>query len=902
MEENNLSKNAHVISHSHWDREWYMPFEYHRAKLIELIDHCIELFETDEEFTNFYLDGHTVLVEDYLEVKPQNREKIKQYVKEGKFTIGPWYVLQDEFLTSSEANIRNLLIGMEIAEEFGKCSKLGYFPDAFGNAGQMPQIMKQAGMNAIAFGRGVKPTGINNMISEAESYSSTFSEMYWQSPDGSSLPAILFANWYNNAWEIPEDADETYWETVLKNVEKYASTNELLLMNGCDHQPVQKNLSKALKAANEKYEDYHFIHSTFEDYVEVLKENLPKTLSTVHGELTGQNTNGWLNLVNTASVHVDLKMMNKKCENLLENVVEPLAVIAQMLGKEYPKEQITFAWKMLMQNHPHDSICSCSCDEVIEEMGARFKKCFYAAEAIRKEQLEYISEHVDTHGFSKKDVLFTIMNPYAKKRNGIVKADVDLRRLYQSTPIHEAFEKINEELCEKDYVLVDQQGKEIPCTFTNLRARFGYDLPKDCFRKPYVAETVTVTFEAKEVPAMGYVVYAIRERKPSQNNMVKKSMVQEENTMENAYLKVEILQNGMINVTDKENGRTFRNLLQFEDLGDLGTEYTFIPVPQDTPICTGKVPAKIELVCDEEFLAEYKITTELEIPVSQDEAADAERDTYVDLMKRSGGRSRKTVVMPIISYISLERSGRSVKVRTELENCAKDHRLRVLFPTEMKGTQHFAESIFEMAKRENRHKETWTYPSGCERQQEFVFMKDESAGLGIGNKGLHEYEILEDNTIAITLVRAVGEMGDWGVFPTQHSQVQKKLLFEYEITPFGDEKEALEEFSVFQYDLQFAQIVKETDASFKNHQFLWEGTSLKPCTMKLAQKGNNMILRWANYSDREQKLTITKTEWIDQLYRSNVIEEELEELSDINGQWEIPVKPFEIMTVGCKRD
>ena len=136
-----MNKNVHIISHSHWDREWYMPFEYHRALLVKLIDNCIELFENDENYMSFCLDGHTVLLEDYLEIKPENREKIEKYVKNGKFKVGPWYVLQDEFLTSSEANIRNLLIGNKVAKNFGNVTKIGYFPDSFGNAGQMPQIL-----------------------------------------------------------------------------------------------------------------------------------------------------------------------------------------------------------------------------------------------------------------------------------------------------------------------------------------------------------------------------------------------------------------------------------------------------------------------------------------------------------------------------------------------------------------------------------------------------------------------------------------------------------------------------------------------------------------------------------------------------------------------------------------
>ena len=165
-----MSKNVHIISHSHWDREWYLPFEQHRMRLVELIDKCMEVFEKDDSFKSFFLDGQTIVIDDYLEIRLENKEKLIKYIKEGKFIIGPWYILQDEFYTSGEANIRNLLVGMKEAEKYGAMCKMGYFPDAFGNAGQMPQILKQAGMDTVTFGRGVRPVGFDNEIQENGNY------------------------------------------------------------------------------------------------------------------------------------------------------------------------------------------------------------------------------------------------------------------------------------------------------------------------------------------------------------------------------------------------------------------------------------------------------------------------------------------------------------------------------------------------------------------------------------------------------------------------------------------------------------------------------------------------------------------------------------------------------------
>lgn len=244
-------KQAYIISHSHWDREWYMPFERHHMLLIELIDTLLDTLDRDPHYHSFHLDGQTIAIEDYLQVRPQQRDRLERYIREGRIVIGPWYILQDEFLTSSEANVRNLLIGHQDASKYGVISKLGYFPDSFGNMGQAPQLLKQADIDTAVFGRGVKPTGFNNTVGESDSYESPYSEMFWQSPDGSTVIGILLANWYSNGLEIPADAEEAqkYWDKKLADAAKYASTPALLFMNGCDHQPLQTDLTEAINTA-----------------------------------------------------------------------------------------------------------------------------------------------------------------------------------------------------------------------------------------------------------------------------------------------------------------------------------------------------------------------------------------------------------------------------------------------------------------------------------------------------------------------------------------------------------------------------------------------------------------------------------------------------------------------------
>lgn len=344
--------------------------------------------------------------------------------------------------------------------------------------------------------------------------------------------------------------------------------------------------------------------------------------------------------------------------------------------------------------------------------------------------------------------------------------------------------------------------------------------------------------------------------------------------------------------------KAFSGLLRIEDVGDIGTEYTFIPSKDDQPILTGSKPAKIELVKDETFLAEYKITVDITVPKSADDRAYEEKRLYICGGERSGGRSKETVTIQVDFYVSLARNGKRADIRCEFENTAKDHRLRVLFPTGLKCTTHKAESVFEAPLRDNKHKPTWTYPSGCEHQQGFVMMKDNKAGLSVANIGLYEYEILSDNTIAVTLVRSVSEMGDWGVFPTELSQVQKKLSLEFSIIPFEDEGEVYSEAAAFQCPMTVTRLKQSTDKSYKNNQLVWNGDCLRLTTFKKAQESDDVIMRWVNYSEKSQALTIKKSDWIKNLYLSDIIEKKGESVCAEEESFVIEVKPFEIITLG----
>ncbi|WP_176969664.1 hypothetical protein [Nitrosomonas sp. Nm33] len=170
--EEDVMKTIHVISHTHWDREWYRTFQQFRLQLVHLVDGLLDMLAKDPNYKYFMLDGQTIVLDDYLLMRSEAEDTLKEHVRNRRILIGPCHILPDMFLASPEAHIHNLLVGEREARKFGQKMMIGYMPDSFGHIGQMPQILRGFGMENACLWRGLddQPAGF-----------------WWQFPDGSRV-------------------------------------------------------------------------------------------------------------------------------------------------------------------------------------------------------------------------------------------------------------------------------------------------------------------------------------------------------------------------------------------------------------------------------------------------------------------------------------------------------------------------------------------------------------------------------------------------------------------------------------------------------------------------------------------------------------------------------------------
>ena len=745
--------------------------------------------------------------------------------------------------------------------------------------GQAPQILQKSGIHVAAFGRGVKPIGFDNQVLEDEQFTSQFSEMYWQGADGSRVLGILFANWYSNGNEIPVDKDEAlaFWKQKLADVRDYASTNQWLMMNGCDHQPVQRNLSEAIRVANELFPDVTFIHSSFDDYVQAVESALPEQLSTVTGELTSQETDGWYTLANTSSSRVYLKQAFQENSNLLEQVVEPLTIIT---GGHHHKDQLTYAWKTLLQNAPHDSICGCSVDDVHREMEVRFAKVNQVGNFVKTNLLNEWKGKLATQK-AQSEHLFTVINTGLHDKVDTVSTIVDVAVCpFKELHPTEGFKKMAA-LTLPDYHVEDLDGHLVEAEIEDLGASFGYTLPKDKFRQPYIARQVRVTVPVHLSP-LSWTTFQLLEGKASHHDGIYQNGV-----IDTPFVTLSI--DDGLTLYDKTTNEAYEDFLRFEDRGDIGNEYIYFQ-PKGTEPIYAELTA-YEVLENNARYAKILLKHDLTIPVSADEQLDAEQRGIIEFMNRKASRIEELTTIPLETEMTIFVDDPQIRFKTRFTNTAKDHRIRLLIKTHNTHPSNDSESIYEVVTRPNKPAASWENPENPQHQQAFVSLYDDVKGVTVANKGLHEYEILGDDTIAVTLLRASGELGDWGYFPTPEAQCLRDFEVEYAV----ECHQAQGRFSAYrrakalQTPMTSLQVEKQ-EGSVAASGSLLKHTALThphvcPTAFKVAENEEGYILRYYNMSQENVRVSEGQQTVVDLLEQPYPVHTGLLAPQEIRTEW-----------------
>ncbi|MHA1891138.1 MAG: glycosyl hydrolase-related protein [Promethearchaeota archaeon] len=850
-----------IVSHTHWDREWYLPFNLMRFRLVAAIDLLLDLLEKRNDFHSFMLDGQTSIIDDYLEIRPNNKEKFYSLIKKGKIIIGPFYVQNSPWLQTGEGYIRNLLIGHLKCEELNvRPMKVAYIPDQFVHFEQMPQIFKQFGIKAIAFSRG--------MGNQQEENDLKF-EFEWQGPDKSSVLAVHLQGSYGQCVGLPDDPEMAINSILFSkgDINRFKkSTRWSLLFSGSDHRIPEAVLPDAIKLWNEIEEivedEGTIAHGTLEEYVDNVLAEKPD-LSIYSGEIRGHRYT--VSFQGVFSSCIPWKQKNFHAHDMLERYSEPLAQISRVIAHSDYEGFLKVAWRWLMKNQPHDSAWTASWDPVLKEMLTRYDWAIQNAEETRNWAFLDIMTRIRVEKQTDKQVEIVIFNPLEQDRKEPVILTVP----------------VNFDL-EDGYILVDSTGailksfyikKEMTTDEIFLVRKFVGSqgpIPKN-FYELYV-EPVTV-------PAIGYTTLLLipkeKDKQTLENQKWEDGNDQEirptldigETFAENDVIRLEINHDGSLRIKDKISGHVFENLNYYEDTADIGDGYEFISLPGDGPITTRICKAKISKKVKTDFLVSFEIITELEIPTGVN-------DNF-------SWRLEQVIKTPIITTVTIH-AGASprVDINVRFTNKCKDHRLNVVFPTGMRSKKIDVDGHFGITERKIKLPDgsKWAVkpvPEGP--QHRFINITDytEEKGIIIANRGLPEYfaYATEDESInlGLTLLRANSR---WGVHINKNtkvrlqvSQILQDLSYDYSIIVHQGKifDKGLKDALMFRYPLHaeyrgeynkyqgyFPNIKKpESFLALSQSFFRLTPYPLVLSCIKKAERSDDIILRIYNMSKNE---------------------------------------------------
>ena len=921
------------VSHTHWDREWYQPFQEYRIRLVQLVDKLLDIFEQNPDYQYFMLDGQTIILDDYLDVRPEKRAKLEQYVRSGRLLIGPWYILPDEFLVSPESTIRNLLVGAAACDRFGRRMDVGNIPDPFGHISQMPQILRGFDIDAMAFWRGV--SGVKN-------------EFVWEAPDGTDILVIHQQHGYGNASNMPLDPQAFIGRTkhIVEALTPTATTPHLLAMNGSDHVEPQSELPGLIEVADEALPEVEIRHGTLPQFVEAVRDADPD-LNTHRGEMRDPAKAPLLPGV--LSTRMWIKQRNHAAETLLTSWAEPAVALAETLGAPLELTDqsalVRKAWHYLLQNHPHDSICGCSVDQVHREMDIRFDWVDQIGEELTSRNLQALAAWFRTPDAPS----VVVFNPSTRTRTDWVSTRI---------PIPEEAESVVLETKEgQSFVpnLMDRH-RDVVWEFTaeveRVRSMVGYlggrtingadiheikvaaggemldleikvgmgaptDLEAiehgrselmDLINDPEIetvhilvhrGETIACAFVAEDVPGVGYRSYTIRAAEPA--DFGPRDL--EFNVIENDYLRVAVADDGTLTLEDRATGVRYPGLNRFVDVGDRGDEYNFCPVENDVTIespSDGPHVSQIDIGSDRQAL---EVTSVYQIPVGLGETRHE--------------RSPDVIELPIRTRISLTTGVPRVEIETTVTNVASDHRLRVHFPVPAQVDTFDAEGHMDVITRSldlPTDTADWVEePIGTHPQRTWSDVSDGEVGLLLANQGLPEVEVLRTETgseMALTLLRCVGWLSraDLSVrkghagpgLPTPGAQCHGTYTFHYALVPHhGGWQQAFTQAYAFSGPFR-AVPTPAHDGKMPSTMSFFD---VSPETMvisaiKKPEEGDGLIVRMWNADAEDREAVLRPFKNPSRVSLCNLAERDIRELSvGDEGVIRMPVRGREILTL-----
>lgn len=845
----------HVISHTHWDREWYQEFEGYRQRLVFQLDQLLDLLERDPAYRCFHLDGQTSPVRDYLELRPERAAAFARFVQADRIMIGPFFVQSDEFIVGGESLVRNVLTSDRITRGFGvEPTPIGYVTDSFGHCSQLPQLLRQMGLRAAILHYGT--SGADEKT-----------EMVWEGADGSE---VLLVKIHVHSSYTDFDA-YTRWPQFMDKRPQYiadkqalATTRILYGMDGGDHQPPRPCVHERIQLLARET-GWEVVHSTMREYLKDLFHAMgpqwTKGRIRFRGELRTTSKQGAWNALHqgTGSSRLPIKQANDAIEWLHYRAAEPLEAWTVLLGADRQQAFLREAQRQLLLTHPHDSIVGCSVDQAHRDMMYRFDQARCITRNSVRESVVELGRRIDTRGFGDLVRVATLVNTANEATGPVTVAELEI-------PSDEWTANAGKQL-----FFADAAGRRIPLEILEHEERVRSE--RFTMKRHDGATAYTVGWGQSHMPMerlrvigpftlppLGYDSFQLCFASPGQEPALAPEVPRvrvdaRRRILENAALRVTIHEDGRFDLTDRRSNRTYRRLHQLEDVGDAGDGWNFREPKQDRLILSTdratRSPVSITVAAQGALTACATIQYRLRVPADL-EPAEAQR------AKAVRSRSATLVELPITIVLTLHAGSERLEIRTTILNTAKCHRVRALLPTGLTAKTWFADSPFDAVERSIRLRDTtgWQEPAREHHPiRNWVAAFDGKQGLAVLTKGLCEGCVRDrpGQPIALTLYRSFCE--ELQHHRTQDSQLLGELVMEYALLPLRSRDgqlppELWRELDTYKAPRLFHVALSHAGTLPVQGQFLHVSGPIVLTAVKSAEDGMGVVVRVFNPSRR----------------------------------------------------
>ena len=728
-----LLLDVRLVVHTHWDREWYRPFAQLRARLVALVDEVLEGGAAQP----FLLDGQAVILEDYLEVRPERAADVSNAMRRGELEAGPWYVLADGLIPSGEGLVRNLLAGRHVLRSLrASAPDTLYCPDSFGHPARLPSIAAGFGFGSVILWRGYG--------GRAHSPEDT---AIWTAPDESQVVLYhLPPDGYEFGSHLPTESDAARerWMSMRNVFHPRAATGLVLLTVGADHHAPQANLDTAINVLSQVAAPDVIKRTTLAQFSAELVDRARRApRSTVRGELRDSYGYTWT-LQGTFGTRAPLKRRYAQTEALLLRDVEPWAAISRLRGDVVDRRALLrTAWKPLLLCQPHDTLCGCSVDEVALAMAARLREAAAAGEEIRDASimalLGYDSDDARRRPAEWSSVV-VVRNAALRARTGVAEVDVDL--VLDDAPVGPASAGIEPRARKTGPLSLGSTPIEVQ----EISRERGFVREEATRHYPWnrLVERRRVLAWVTEVPAFGMITMPVEEKRrrvvraPAPVSVQGRSIVGNDLRVDAHADRVSFTGPG---------GHVIDDWIVIEVEGERGDLYTRSVMPGSRAQAkmirssiTERGPLRAELTCDWSVLVpERRLTSATGTP-------------------RRAPRTR----LNVRTAIQIDAGASFVRLKVSGDNTTTDIRLRVGLRTGLASTRVVADAAFGPVVREpidaDRTAIQKEVPPPTAPLHRYVSAFADSRGATVFSDGLAEYEVDTDGTTWVTMMRAVGEL------------------------------------------------------------------------------------------------------------------------------------------------